>query len=203
MPDQPAYDPQTLQERDPAREIAWTCWNSGDPFLAGSHEGADKIRGLLQEIKELRARLEADVEIGRRAGEISLPVRDRDFWQNLTKDHAVLAVIALRKRAEDAESERDGHDKPCYYCGQDTDDLSGDPGQWGIPLCHSEHPGVVQWHHAGCVSNRLAERDALKARLGALPGKIDKVLDRWLGQTRPKRNLIQHPLPGGRRRGKP
>ena len=92
---------------------------------------------------------------------------------------------------QDAETEKlkkrsEGHDKPCFDCGQRTNDLSGDPGRWGIPLCHSEHPGVVQWHHAGCVSNRLAERDALKARLDALPGKIDKVLDRWLGQTRPK-----------------
>ena len=68
------------------------------------------------------------------------------------------------------------HDKTCFDCGRRTNDLSGDPGQWGIPLCHSDHPGVVQWHHAGCVSNRLAERDALKDRLDALPGKIDEML---------------------------
>ena len=92
----------------------------------------------------------------------------------------------LDRKANALQSERDalkkrieGHDKPCFDCGGRTNDLSGDPGQWSIPLCHSDHPGVVQWHHAGCVSNRLAERDALKARLDALPGKIYEVLLRY------------------------
>ena len=93
---------------------------------------------------------------------------------------AEVEIEKLKKRSE-------GHDKPCFDCGRRTNDLSGDPGQWSIPLCHSGHPGVVQWHHAGCVSNRLAERDALKARLDALP---DLVADRMIEVLRNERDTL-------------
>ena len=99
---------------------------------------------------------------------------------NERADKAEVEIERLKKRSE-------GHDKPCFDCGRRTNDLSGDPGQWSIPLCHSGHPGVVQWHHAGCVSNRLAERDALKARLDALP---DLVADRMIEVLRNERDTL-------------
>ena len=76
---------------------------------------------------------------------------------NERADKAEVEIERLKKRSE-------GHDKPCFDCGRRTNDLSGDPGPWSIPLCHSDHPGVVQWHHAGCVSNRLAERERRRMR---------------------------------------
>ena len=91
---------------------------------------------------------------------------------------ADVEIERLKKRIE-------GHDKPCFDCGRRTNDLSGDPGQWGIPLCHSDHPGVVQWHHAGCVSNRLAERDALKDRL-EMAGRVAE-LEREVERLKGKR----------------
>lgn len=50
-----------------------------------------------------------------------------------------------------------GHDEPCYYCGKPCDSLAGNPSKWPIPLCHTDAPGVVKWHHTGCVTERLIE----------------------------------------------
>jgi hypothetical protein len=75
----------------------------------------------------------------------------------------------------------DGHKQPCYYCGKPTNDLSANPSDWSVPLCHSDEPGVVKWHHTGCVSERLAENATLRAHLrtcvAALSG-ISTVADR-------------------------
>lgn len=49
----------------------------------------------------------------------------------------------------------EGHTKPCYYCGNPTDMMAGNPSLWPIPLCHPDDPGRVKWHHIGCVSKRL------------------------------------------------
>ncbi len=54
-----------------------------------------------------------------------------------------------------------GHAEPCYYCNTLCDALSGNPSRWPVPLCHKDAPGVVKWHHTGCVSNRLEEADAI------------------------------------------
>lgn len=53
----------------------------------------------------------------------------------------------------------EGHNEPCYYCGEPCDKLAGDPGKWPIPLCHSDEPGIVKWHHGGCVSERLSHKE--------------------------------------------
>ncbi len=57
------------------------------------------------------------------------------------------------------------HGKPCYFCNQPINSLAGDPGKWGIPLCHEDEPGVVKAHHIGCVASRLA---LVKELVGAL-----------------------------------
>ncbi len=51
----------------------------------------------------------------------------------------------------------EGHDKPCYYCGEPCNGLAGNPSRWPIPLCHRDEPGWVKWHHIGCVTSRLIE----------------------------------------------
>ena len=48
-----------------------------------------------------------------------------------------------------------GHNKNCYYCGKPCNNFSGNPSEWAIPLCHKDEPGVVKWHHIGCVQKRL------------------------------------------------
>lgn len=55
----------------------------------------------------------------------------------------------------------DGHDELCYYCGKPCNALAGNPHEWPIPLCHSDEPGVVKWHHIGCVSQRLERLDMI------------------------------------------
>lgn len=49
----------------------------------------------------------------------------------------------------------EGHDQPCYYCKKLCCSYAGNPSMWPIPLCHEDEPGVVKWHHTGCVSERL------------------------------------------------
>lgn len=51
----------------------------------------------------------------------------------------------------------DGHDKPCYYCAELCDGLSGDPGKWPIRLTHKDEPGVMKYHHTKCVQMKLIE----------------------------------------------
>lgn len=56
-----------------------------------------------------------------------------------------------------------GHAAPCYYCGEPCDSYAGNPAKWPIPLCHADDPGVVKWHHTGCVSARLIENQPTSA----------------------------------------
>lgn len=49
------------------------------------------------------------------------------------------------------------HNAICYYCQKPCDSMSGNPSEWPIPLCHADEPGVVKWHHIGCVSERLCK----------------------------------------------
>jgi len=46
-------------------------------------------------------------------------------------------------------------DGPCYYCGQSTHALAGDPGEWPLHFAHADEPGVAKPHHTGCVQERL------------------------------------------------
>jgi hypothetical protein len=88
----------------------------------------------------------------------------------------------LRERAEQAqrieelERERavvektltsvpEGHNQPCYYCGGRCCSLAASPGEWPVPLCHEDDPGVVKWHHTGCVSARLRRIAELEAEV--------------------------------------
>ncbi len=71
----------------------------------------------------------------------------------------------IHKQAEQLDSlnaQGNGHEKPCYYCGKTCDRLAANPSEWPIPLCHSDDPGKVKFHHIGCVSERLAELDHLR-----------------------------------------
>lgn len=84
----------------------------------------------------------------------------------------IVSIIAAAMR--EREEAKEGHGKPCYYCGDPCNDLSGNPSEWAIPLCHPDEPGIVKWHHIGCVGNRLARLDLLEsgAITSANPGQI-------------------------------
>lgn len=70
----------------------------------------------------------------------------------------VLARELSRFRA--APGHREGHGKPCYYCGEPCNDLAGNPGLWSLGFCHADDPGRVKWHHTECVTSRLIENRA-------------------------------------------
>jgi hypothetical protein len=65
-----------------------------------------------------------------------------------------------------------GHNIPCYYCGEPCNSFHPQPTKWPIPLTHRDLPGVVRWHHSGCVSDRLIENGSheeaarLRKRMG-------------------------------------
>ena len=69
-----------------------------------------------------------------------------------------------------ASRPNEGHDEPCYYCQMPCDGFAGNPSLWPIPLSHDDDPGVVKWHHTGCVQIRLyklQEMEKLFARIDA------------------------------------
>ncbi len=96
--------------------------------------------------------------------EIPSPTEMWDTWEGngFDDDGEAFAagVKAERERVEKAPKKPDGfqgHNKPCYYCDKPCNDLVGDPGMWSIPLCHGDEPGVVKYHHTGCLMARLKE----------------------------------------------
>jgi hypothetical protein len=79
-------------------------------------------------------------------------------------EHDILAKdcnVCLEEAMAALGSPIEGHKSPCYYCKEPCDALAGNPGLWPIPLCHADEPGVVKWHHIGCVSDRLREYDRI------------------------------------------
>lgn len=68
-----------------------------------------------------------------------------------------------------------GHDEPCFYCGENCNSFAGNPSLWPIPLCHRDEPGIVKWHHIGCVTERLVENASegqLRARLNEIANAL-------------------------------
>jgi hypothetical protein len=61
-----------------------------------------------------------------------------------------------------------GHGSACFYCGAKCDSFAGNPSKWPIPLCHGDDPGVVKWHHIGCVSERLLRVENAERELADL-----------------------------------
>jgi hypothetical protein len=59
----------------------------------------------------------------------------------------------------------DGKGELCYYCGKPCCPQSANPSRWPIALSHPSEPGVVKWHHEGCVSERLIALESLVKRL--------------------------------------
>lgn len=64
------------------------------------------------------------------------------------------AVLAALRAAPPAapESEEDGK---CYWCGENTESLAGNPMKWPLRFPANDSTGIVRWHHTGCVMDRL------------------------------------------------
>lgn len=56
-----------------------------------------------------------------------------------------------------------GEDGPCFYCGEQTCSVAGDPGRWPLVFCQPEGTGIVRFHHTSCVTERLAALAATPA----------------------------------------
>lgn len=93
-------------------------------------------------------------------------------------------ALAEKEQAERGEVAiaPQGHDEPCYYCSKPCNSLAGNPNEWAIPLCHSDDPGKVKWHHIGCVSARL--------RSGA-ERSLEDTKENWLRDLRAIANAMQ------------
>jgi len=64
-------------------------------------------------------------------------------------------LAELLQALGEAESVRGIADSPCYFCGQPTNCLAGDPGLWPVSLPTPDRSGVTQTHHVACVCERL------------------------------------------------
>lgn len=50
----------------------------------------------------------------------------------------------------------------CYYCGEYTYPVAGNPTLWPLHFPHKEDPGKVKAHHVKCVSSRLIYLEHIK-----------------------------------------
>jgi len=62
-------------------------------------------------------------------------------------------VAALRSLAQQPISFP--HDGPCFYCGEHTSSIAGNPGKWPLVFCQPDGTGIVKYHHTSCVVDRL------------------------------------------------
>lgn len=83
-------------------------------------------------------------------------------WRTMKREKRLDNELAA-DRDEVAEYQKNDRDGPCYYCGEPTERFAGNPSRWPVYLCHADEPGVSKPHHAGCVSERLAENEPLRA----------------------------------------
>ena len=100
-----------------------------------------KAKNMEAQLAEARARIDA------------LESAQIDYEFQLAEAKSALSAM---------EAQRSGHDARCYYCNEPCNSLAGNPGLWPIPLCHEDEPGVVKYHHIGCVSERLARIASLE-----------------------------------------
>ena len=65
------------------------------------------------------------------------------------------AVITSRLAAQPAAPVGEPRDGPCFYCGEMTSSLAGNPGKWPLIFCQPDGTGSVKYHHTSCVVTRL------------------------------------------------
>lgn len=93
-----------------------------------------------------------------------------DHHVRLSREEFAKLAAAAEKGIQPAQLNVQGHDEACYYCGAKCSALDGDPARWPVALCHPEEPGVVKWHHSGCVSDKLNDWQNMPNRNPAARG---------------------------------
>jgi hypothetical protein len=77
----------------------------------------------------------------------------KDVGTGRARLRRILAVRASDGQGDAMRADRDG---PCFYCGEQTCNVAGDPGRWPLVFCQPDGTGIARTHCTRCVSNRLA-----------------------------------------------
>ena len=76
-------------------------------------------------------------------------------WQPYVSELDDVVPLADRIEAAGLLAGLDG-DGPCFYCGEPTVSVAGNPGKWPLVFAQHDGTGKAKYHHVECVSRRLA-----------------------------------------------
>jgi hypothetical protein len=103
------------------------------------------------------------------------------LWQEVAlKDLEALRQQVDTKQARIEELEQRVHlkqDGVCHYCNEPVDRWAGNPGKWPLVFCIAGCNGVAKAFHSECVSERLGELEAAKARIEELERDYDNAMN--------------------------
>jgi hypothetical protein len=91
----------------------------------------------------------------------------KEYLRNLAELRDTRAERDKLQETITAYGETRAEDGQCFWCGRKTNIFSSDPRFASVWFPENE-PGVMKCHCMGCVTDRLAERDNLKAICGEL-----------------------------------
>lgn len=145
------------------------------------------MRRLQNERDGLRDKCaEKDAEIARLNALVEIEIKCRSdlvselAWIKSERPAVAKTERNLREEIESLKARLSSwhHDGPCYYCGEPTNSLLGNPERWSLLFPHSDDPGKCKPHHVGCVMQRLQERDELKAEVARLNALVETESER-------------------------
>lgn len=86
---------------------------------------------------------------------------------NAVKAMLEMFRLSIPEEAEAVINLPQGHDEPCFYCGEPCEAFAGDPGRWPLGFCQPDGTGITRWHHTRCVTARLFPTPAAEVTGGA------------------------------------
>jgi len=51
----------------------------------------------------------------------------------------------------------EGHNEPCFYCGEPCNYLSPTPSMWPVQFFHKDGTGIIRTHHMKCIVSKLGD----------------------------------------------
>lgn len=82
----------------------------------------------------------------------SLKTKCKELWKQADND--LVADIFIDISSLEMTTAKD-KDAPCWYCGEMTDSLAGNPSKWPLFFVNDGTGGECVAHHTGCVISRL------------------------------------------------